>query len=125
MGDRVNFVFQEKGKAPAIVLYSHDGGESRYLDLAMALSNSQSRWDDSVYGSRRMISEIIKDKHFQELGFGLYPLAKYDGSIGGEYDRADIIIDFETQTISSEGYEHSFQSFMDYHIEVAEFHGVL
>ena len=95
MGARINFVFTD-GTDSSVVLYSHWGQDSWQTDLAEALSHAKPRWSDASYGTRMIISHLIKDSIMDETGFGIY-------AIGGQnYDLGEqtIVVDFVTKTVT-------------------------
>ena len=96
MGARINFIFKETTDGPSVVLYSHWGQDSWQTDLAAALDHARPRWSDSSYGTRMIISYLIKDSILDETGFGIYPVS------GDNYDLGEqtIVIDFTNQTIT-------------------------
>ena len=66
------------------------------MDLAEAIQHARPRWQDSSYGTRMMISYLIKDSILDETGFGLY-------AVNGEnYDLGEqtVVIDFTNQTVT-------------------------
>jgi hypothetical protein len=96
MGARINFVFKDSAEGPSTVLYSHWGQDSWQTDLAEAIQHARPRWQDSSYGTRMIISYLIKDSIMDETGFGLY-------SVNGEnYDLGEqtVVIDFTNQTVT-------------------------
>jgi len=96
MGARINFVFKDSEKGPLVVLYSHWGQTEWQTDIAAALQHSKPRWQDSSYGTRMMISYLIKDSIMDETGFGIYAIDQ-DGYDLGEQT---VIIDFITKTVT-------------------------
>jgi hypothetical protein len=96
MGARINFVFKDSEKGPLVVLYSHWGQTEWQTDIAAALQHSKPRWQDSSYGTRMMISYLIKDSIMDETGFGIYAIDQ-DGYDLGEQT---VIIDFTTKTVT-------------------------
>lgn len=101
MGARINFVFKTQDYAMGepqshVVLYSHWGQDSWQPDLAMALEHARPRWTDSSYGTRMIISHLIKDNILDETGFGIYSIT------GDNYDLMDqtVVIDFNNQTVT-------------------------
>ena len=96
MGARINFVFKDVEDEASVVLYSHWGQDSWETDIAAALEHARPRWQDSSYGTRMMISYLIKDSILDETGFGLY-------AVNGEnYDLGEqtVVIDFTNQTVT-------------------------
>jgi len=96
MGARINYVFKDSEDGPSVVLYSHWGQDNWQTDIAAALEHSKPRWGDSSYGTRMMISHLIKDSILDETGFGLYAIN------GTNYDLGEqtIVIDFINQTVT-------------------------
>lgn len=111
MGDRIVFTIKQD-KDLSLNLYSHWGGYDRFINLARALEAARPRWNDSAYGSRIIISQLIGESWNEELGFGLWA-SKEDGAYGG--DHPDITIDFVSKTISDETGTHTFDQFIAYH----------
>jgi len=99
MGARINFVFKETTDGPSVVLYSHWGQDGWQHDIAGALEHARPRWQDSSYGTRMIISYLIKDSILDETGFGIYPVS------GDNYDLGEqtVIIDFTTKTVIDGG----------------------
>ena len=96
MGARINFVFKDSTDGPSVVLYSHWGQDSWETDIAAALEHARPRWSDSSYGTRMIISYLIKDSILDETGFGIY-------AVNGEnYDLGEqtVVIDFTNQTVT-------------------------
>ncbi len=95
MGARINYVFKD-GTDTSVVLYSHWGQSEWQTDIAGALQHAKPRWGDSQYGTRMMISYLIKDSLMDETGFGIYSVAE------GSYDLGDqtIVIDFVNKTVT-------------------------
>ncbi len=95
MGARINYVFKD-GTDTSVVLYSHWGQYEWQTDIAGALQHAKPRWGDSQYGTRMMISYLIKDSLMDETGFGIYSIAE------GSYDLGDqtVVIDFVDKTVT-------------------------
>lgn len=111
MGDRIVYSIKQDSNL-SLNLYSHWGGYDRFETLARALQAAEPRWNDSAYGARIIVSQLIGDQWNQELGFGLWASAG-EGDWGG--DHPDITIDFVNKTVSDETGTHSFESFIEYH----------
>jgi hypothetical protein len=96
MGARINFVFKDSAEGPSTVLYSHWGQDSWQTDLAEALDHARPRWQDSSYGTRMIISYLIKDSIMDETGYGIYAVN------GDNYDLGEqtVVIDFTNQTVT-------------------------
>ncbi len=94
MGARINYVFKD-GTDTSVVLYSHWGQYEWQTDIANALQHAKPRWGDSAYGTRMMISHLIKDSIMDETGFGIYSVH------GDDYDLGDqtVVIDFTNKTV--------------------------
>jgi hypothetical protein len=102
MGARINFVFKDAEAAvgepsSSVVLYSHWGQDGWEVDIAKALEHAKPRWNDSSYGTRMMISYLIKDSILDETGFGIYSIR------GTNYDLGEqtVVIDFVNKTVTN------------------------
>ncbi len=95
MGARINFVFKD-GTDSSVVLYSHWGQDSWETDIAAALEHATPRWNDSVYGTRMIISYLIQHDILKEHGFGIYAIS------GDNYDLGEqtVVIDFVNKTVT-------------------------
>jgi hypothetical protein len=69
MGART--VFEVKDLKGSIFLYSHWGGETKVSDAMEALKKAQPRWNDTTYGMRIFISQIIGESWNSETGYGV------------------------------------------------------
>lgn len=96
MGARINFVFKD-GTDTSVVLYSHWGQDGWEHDIAGALEHSKPRWSDSSYGTRMMISYLIKDSILDETGFGIYSINNIGSMDLGEQT---VVIDFVNKTVT-------------------------
>lgn len=93
MGDRANFGFvQPNGNT--IVLYGHWAGYNMLGRLADAVIEARPRWNDTSYGTRIAISQIIGDQWNEETGWGLTVNEISDN------EHKIAIIDFDQQTFS-------------------------
>jgi hypothetical protein len=95
MGARINYVFLD-GTDTSVVLYSHWGQDSWETDIAGALQHAKPRWGDAAYGTRMMISYLIKDNLMDETGFGIYSVSRDNYDLG---DQA-VFINFVDKTIT-------------------------
>lgn len=95
MGARINFVFKD-GTGVATVLYSHWGQDSWQTDLADAILHAAPRHTDSSYGTRMMISHLLKDSIMDETGFGIYAINDSNVDLGEQ----TIVIDFTNKTVT-------------------------
>jgi len=119
MGARINFVFKAyETEASHVTLYSHWGETSWRRDLAVALAKAAPRWTDASYGVRIVVSQLIGDSWNSETGYGLF--TSRDGEDLGD---TTVVVDFTKQTVSDTGNEHSFTAFIEYQMEVLEYHG--
>lgn len=96
MGARINFVFKDSEAGPSVVLYSHWGQDSWERDIAAALEHSRSRWNDSSYGTRMMISYLIQHQILDETGFGIYAVNNDSWDLGEQ----TVVIDFTNKTVT-------------------------
>lgn len=111
MGDRVVYTIKQDNEL-SVNLYSHWGGYGRFENLARALQAAEPRWNDTAYGTRIILSQLIGDEWNQELGFGIWASGS-SGEYGG--DHPDIIIDLINKTVEDETGIHSFEAFIAYH----------
>jgi hypothetical protein len=96
VGARINFVFKDATDT-SVVLYSHWGQYEWQTDIAGALLHAKPRWDDAAYGTRMMISYLIKESIMEETGFGIYAIHNV-----GSMDLGDqtVVIDFANKTVT-------------------------
>lgn len=117
MGDRVVYTIKQDSNL-SLNLYSHWGGYSRFIDLARALQAAEPRWNDTSYGARIIVSQLIGDQWNDEHGFGLWASADEGQYSGG--DHPDIIVDMVNKTVTDETGSHSFEQFISYHGSLIE-----
>jgi hypothetical protein len=112
MGARINFVFTTGDDQPAVWLYSHWGEENWEVDLAKAIWEARSRWEDPSYATRIIISQLIGDQWESPTGFGIGAVAK-----ASELNFWDpiVIVDM-TGKIVREKYDKPFDAFCHYHL---------
>lgn len=96
MGARINYVFTD-GTDTSVVLYSHWGQTYWETDIAGALQHAKPRWEDAAYGTRMMISYLIKDSVMDETGFGIYAVQNVGTMDLGEQT---VVIDFVNKTVT-------------------------
>ena len=111
MGDRIVYSIKQD-KDLSVNLYSHWGGQDRYINLAIALKAAEPRWNDISYGTRIILSQLIGEYWNQELGFGIWA-SNSDGAYGGDWP--DITIDLVNKTVIDETGTHSVEDFINYH----------
>ena len=63
------------------------------------------------------MSQLIGDQWGEETGFGLWA-SNSDGAYGG--DHPDITIDLINKTVEDETGIHTFESFINYHTDLAK-----
>lgn len=119
MGARTVFELQDNNGS--VFLYSHWGGDDKIFDAANALAKSQPRWEDTTYGMRMFISQIIGNDWQSETGYGISAKNVF------EEQYAPMIIDFETQVITFDESEQmlSFREFVNAYASVEEFARVI
>jgi hypothetical protein len=105
MGART--VFEVKDREGSIFLYSHWGGDTKLEDAVAALVKAQPRWSDTTYGMRIFISQIIGDAWDSETGYGISAKNVF------EEQYAEMVIDFESQTVQYDGIGYSFTEFIE------------
>jgi hypothetical protein len=110
MGARTNFTFVTD--TGALTLYSHWGGDSKFVDLAHGLSKAMPRikMGDVAYALRIVVSQIIGPEWDNETGFGLHV-----GTEGGEEQYTAVTVDFTNNTVEDGRGVHSIQDFIAYH----------
>ena len=111
MGDRIVYSIKQD-KDSSVNLYSHWGGESRFINLAVALKAAEPRWGDETYCTRIIVSQLIGEDWNSETGYGLWA-SDSDNAIPGDY--ADITVNIPNKTVIDETGTHSFESFIEYH----------
>lgn len=71
MGDRAVVGFKADAQSPIIYLYSHWAGSDMNTLLANALEKAESRWNDSSYATRIVISQLISEDWNSTTGWGI------------------------------------------------------
>ena len=75
MGNRNSIVISEQDaygvETNPLYLYSHWHGQALDEVVAKALTRGQSRWDDSAYLTRIIISDLLRDDLDGTTGFGI------------------------------------------------------
>ncbi len=113
MGARTTWAIKTEKNTDAVVwLYSHWGGDSKFEDTQKALSLAEPRWEDSTYGARIFISQIIGDQWDRETGFGITTGTLRHIPFEESYDV--VVVDFTTSTITYGTNEFSFAEFVEY-----------
>ncbi len=104
MGDRANIKFKQANAD--IWLYGHWAGCELAEQLKEGLIAAKPRWTDEIYGTRIIVSHVLKDALDQETGWGLstYPC---------DNERDVLEVDFKAQEVrllSREGFHESKKS---------------
>lgn len=86
------------GKAEAVCLYAHWGGEAMPVMLANALKRGKERWDDPMYLGRIIFSELVKDDIEGLTGIGVAPYI-------GEEEYRTLEVDMEKQDVNGLTFE--------------------
>lgn len=75
MGNRNSIVIQEANEygveTNPLYLYSHWHGQELDQVVATALARGRSRWNDSAYLTRIIVSDLLKDFIDDTVGFGI------------------------------------------------------
>lgn len=101
MGDRRQIHFNDMG----IWFYTHWGGSTLLKDLQNAVKAAKSRWEDSPYCFRIILSQLIGENWKEETGYGLD--IKFMDS---EYE--DPIVSIIEKTVQYNGVEYTFEEFI-------------
>jgi hypothetical protein len=104
MGART--VFEVKDRSGSIFLYSHWGGDTKVEDAIDALKKAEPRWQDTTYGMRIFISQIVGTAWDDETGYGISAGHTFEE----QYD--PMVIDFETETVTYLDQDLSFREFV-------------
>lgn len=111
MGARTNFtIVTTKDPKQNINLYSHWGGDSGVLDLALALNKAMARMGDTSYFVRILINALQND-HDSETGYGLY-VGKVNHEESYEYKEVNLI----NNTVTIGDLTTTIDSFINYHL---------
>lgn len=108
MGARTNF--ELKDSKGSVWLYSHWGGDDKMTDLAAALEKAESRWNDTTYAMRIVVSQLIGKDWDSETGFGL---SSYEAN---EESYEPVCVDFTNKIVSSDTFSLDFQSFVNIYV---------
>lgn len=110
MGSRTEWIIKEDNSGNAVHLYSHWGGDTKFVDTKMALAMAQPRWSDTTYGVRIFISQIIGSNWQSETGFGIAVGNDSDNLFEESYFHA--VIDFPNQLVKFGSHEWTFEEFL-------------
>ncbi len=95
MGDRINIYF-DQGTDCVVGLYMHWGGSEIDQILPFALEKAKNRWNDPEYGTRIIISNILKDNIDGETGYGIFAVKR---NIYHNVENGYRVVDFRNQII--------------------------
>ena len=112
MGARTNFtIVTTEDPNQNINLYSHWGGDSGVMDLALALNKAMPRMGDTSYFVRILIN-ALQDDHDSETGYGLYV-----GEVNHEesYEYKEVNLTNNTVTIGD--LTKPIDKFISYHLD--------
>jgi hypothetical protein len=121
MGARINYIFKDVEAAVGepsahVVLYSHWGELEWQRDLAQALLHAKSRWSDSTYFTRMIISWLMQDSLFSATGFGIYAINNINEDLGD----TTVVIDISKETIiDPQGNVVDWQLFIEAYLPTA------
>lgn len=110
MGARTTWEIRGHSDDSSIYLYSHWGGDSKWVDTASALAESEPRWGDVSYASRIFISQIIGNNWNSETGYGIVSDARGVSPFEEEY--FSVVVDFSNNTIEVGSEIFSFHEFL-------------
>lgn len=110
MGSRTEWIIKDSNSEVAIHLYSHWGGESKFVDTQRALTSALPRWSDISYGVRIFISQIVADDWASETGFGIAVGSSSEAMFEESYFNA--VIDFVNQRVEFGEHVWSFEDFI-------------
>lgn len=110
MGARTTWEIRTETGNAVTWLYSHWGGESKLTDTKRALAKAEPRWNDTTYGARIFISQIIGKYWEEETGYGITSGVEGNCPFEEEYD--NVKVDFVTQTITYGAFVFTFADFI-------------
>jgi len=110
MGARTTWAIKTEEGDAVTWLYSHWGGDNKLADTQHALSAAQPRWEDTSYGARIFISQIIGHQWDSETGFGITTGTADSCPFEESYDA--VTIDFTTKLVSYGPFVFTFSEFI-------------
>lgn len=110
MGARTTWEIRQYSDSPAIYLYSHWGGDSKWSDTAAALAAAEPRWSDPSYATRIFISQIVGREWDQETGFGI--VAGPENECPFEEEYFSMVIDFSSSQVITGQRIFTFEDFL-------------
>jgi hypothetical protein len=115
MGARTNFtIVTTEDPNQNINLYSHWGGDSGVMDLALALNKAMPRilMGDTSYAARILINALQED-HDSETGYGLYV-----GDINHEEQYEYKEVNLTNNTVTVGDITKPIDKFISYHLDM-------
>jgi len=115
MGARTNFtIVTTEDPNQNINLYSHWGGDSSVIDLALALNKAMPRirMGDTSYAARIIINALQED-HDSETGYGLY-VGEVNHEEQYEYKEVNLI----NNTVTVGDLTKPIDKFISYHLDM-------
>jgi len=115
MGARTNLtIVTTEDPTQKINLYSHWGGDSGVMDLALALNKAMPRirMGDSSYAARIIIN-ALQDNHDSETGYGLYV-----GDINHEEQYEYKEVNLTNNTVTVGDITKPIDKFITYHLDM-------
>jgi hypothetical protein len=113
MGARTNFtIVTTEDPNQNINLYSHWGGDSGVMDLALALNKAMPRMGDTSYFVRILINALQED-HDSETGYGLY-VGDVNHEEQYEYKEVNLI----NNTVTVGDITKPIDKFINYHLDM-------
>ena len=115
MGARTNFtIVTTEDPNQNINLYSHWGGDSGVMDLALALNKAMPRirMGDTSYAARILIN-ALQDNHDSETGYGLY-VGEVNHEESYEYKEVNLI----NNTVTIGDLTTTIDKFISYHLDM-------
>ena len=110
MGARTAWEIKTETGNAVTWLYSHWGGDNKLTDTKNALAIARSRWEDTTYGARIFISQIIGNDWDSETGYGITSGVENECPFEEEYD--NVKVDFTTQLITYGAFVFTFADFI-------------
>jgi hypothetical protein len=112
MGARTNFtIVTTEDPNQNINLYSHWGGDSGVMDLALALQKAMPRMGDTSYFVRILIN-ALQDEHEGETGYGIYV-----GEVNHEESYEYKEVDLTNNTVTIGDLTKPIDKFISYHLD--------
>lgn len=108
MGNRANIKIIQYENATPLYLYTHWNGSIWNIELAKALKFGESRWNDTSYLTRIIISRMyahdVNDTTGGGIGVDVIP----------DNENPIIVVDMQTNTVYFEGAEEDSETFREF-----------